>query len=68
MAAWEAEPRSKVTFDIEDGEPLVKLTVIHEVAEPDGIVLSSVSGGWPIVLASLKTLLETGRAPDEPAA
>jgi DNA-binding transcriptional ArsR family regulator/uncharacterized protein YndB with AHSA1/START domain len=68
MAAWEAEPRSKVTFDIEDGEPLVKLTVIHEVAEDDGIVLSSVSGGWPIVLASLKTLLETGRAPDEPPA
>ena len=45
----------------------MKLTVIHEVAEADGVVLSGVSGGWPIVLSSLKTLLETGRAPDEPA-
>ena len=27
-----------------------------------------VSGGWPQVLAALKTLLETGRAPSEPAA
>jgi DNA-binding transcriptional ArsR family regulator/uncharacterized protein YndB with AHSA1/START domain len=65
---WEAEPRSKATFDIEDLQPMVKLTVTHEAAEPDGLVLSSVSGGWPQVLAALKTLLETGRAPDEPAA
>lgn len=65
---WEAEPRSRVSFDITDGDPLVKLTVTHEAAEPDGIVLTSVSGGWPIVLASLKSLLETGIAPDEPVA
>ncbi len=67
VARWNDEPRSKVTFDIEDGDPLVKLTVIHEVTDPEGAVLAGVSGGWPIVLASLKTLLETGRAPDEPA-
>ena len=42
---------------------MVKLTVIHETAEPDSLVLSMVSGGWPQVLAALKTLLETGRAP-----
>jgi DNA-binding transcriptional ArsR family regulator/uncharacterized protein YndB with AHSA1/START domain len=68
VAAWDAEPRSKVTFDIEDRQPMVKLTVIHEVADADGVVLSSISGGWPQVLAALKTLLETGRAPSEPAA
>jgi uncharacterized protein YndB with AHSA1/START domain/DNA-binding transcriptional ArsR family regulator len=66
--AWAAEPRSTATFDITDGDPFVKLTVTHEVADADGIVVQSVSGGWPIVLASLKTLLETGIAPDEPAA
>ncbi len=65
---WEAEGRSTASFDIEDGDPFVKLTVTHEAAEADGIVLSSVSGGWPVVLASLKTILETGIAPDEPAA
>ena len=25
-----AEPRSKVTFEIEPGDPMVKLTVIHD--------------------------------------
>lgn len=65
-AKWDAEPRSTATFEIEDGEPFVKLTVTHETGVPDGIVLSMISGGWPIVLASLKSLLETGFAPDEP--
>jgi len=68
QATLAAEPRSKVTFEIEDQQPMVKLTVIHETAEPDSLVLSMVSGGWPQVLAGLKTLLETGRAPAEPAA
>ncbi|WP_426574775.1 ArsR/SmtB family transcription factor [Aquihabitans sp. McL0605] len=62
---WEAEGRSTANFDIEDGDPFVKLTVTHET-DPDGLVLSMVSGGWPIVLASLKSILETGIAPDEP--
>jgi DNA-binding transcriptional ArsR family regulator/uncharacterized protein YndB with AHSA1/START domain len=66
--AYAAEPRSKVTFDIEDQQPMVKLTVIHEASDPDSVVLSAVSGGWPQVLAALKTLLETGRAPTESAA
>lgn len=68
QATLSAEPRSKVTFDIEDQQPMVRLTVMHETAEPDSLVLSMVSGGWPSVLAALKTLLETGRAPAEAAA
>jgi DNA-binding transcriptional ArsR family regulator/uncharacterized protein YndB with AHSA1/START domain len=68
QATLAAEPRSKVSFDIEDQPPMVKLTVIHETAQPDSVVLSLVSGGWPQVLAALKTLLETGRAPSESAA
>lgn len=63
-----AEPRSKVTFTLEDHQPMVKLTVVHEAATPDGTILSLVSEGWPAVLSDLKTLLETGRAPSEPAA
>ena len=68
QAALTAESRSKVTFDIEDQQPMVKLTVMHETADPDGLVLSMVSSGWPQVLAALKTLLETGRAPSESVA
>ena len=61
--AWRAEPRSKVAFDIEDtGHGVVKLTVIHDGFEPGSDVLQGISNGWPAVLASLKTLLETGTA------
>jgi DNA-binding transcriptional ArsR family regulator/uncharacterized protein YndB with AHSA1/START domain len=55
-----AEPRSKVTFEIEPLADQVKLTVIHDNLEPGGITGSLISGGWPRVLANLKTLLETG--------
>jgi uncharacterized protein YndB with AHSA1/START domain/DNA-binding transcriptional ArsR family regulator len=58
------EPRSKVAFDLEDLGGLVKLTVIHDGFEPGSKVLESISGGWPRVLADLKTLLETGELTD----
>jgi uncharacterized protein YndB with AHSA1/START domain len=61
--AWRAERRSKVAFDIEDtGHGVVKLTVVHDDFEPGSNVLQGISDGWPAVLASLKTLLETGTA------
>jgi len=55
-----AEPRSKVTFEIEPLGEQVKLTVIHDDLEPDGVTRSLISQGWPRVLSNLKTLLETG--------
>jgi uncharacterized protein YndB with AHSA1/START domain/DNA-binding transcriptional ArsR family regulator len=55
-----AEPRSKVTFEIEPLEEQVRLTVIHDDLEPGGMLGSLISQGWPRVLANLKTLLETG--------
>jgi hypothetical protein len=38
----------------------VKLTLTHEIAIPGSKVIAAVSNGWPAVLASLKSLLETG--------
>jgi uncharacterized protein YndB with AHSA1/START domain/DNA-binding transcriptional ArsR family regulator len=55
-----AEPRSKVTFEIEPLGDQVKLTVIHDDLDPEGTMRSLISEGWPRVLANLKTLLETG--------
>jgi uncharacterized protein YndB with AHSA1/START domain/DNA-binding transcriptional ArsR family regulator len=55
-----AEPRSTVTFEIEPLGEQVRLTVTHDDLEPNGITGSLISGGWPRVLANLKTLLETG--------
>jgi uncharacterized protein YndB with AHSA1/START domain len=60
-ATWRAEPRSKVAFDIEDvGHGVARLTVSHDGFEPGSAVLPAISEGWPAVLSSLKTLLETG--------
>ena len=55
-----AEPRSKVTFELEPLGDQVKLTVIHDDLAPGGITGSLISRGWPRVVANLKTLLETG--------
>jgi uncharacterized protein YndB with AHSA1/START domain len=54
------EPRSKVTFEIEQAGANVKLTLRHDGFEKDSIVLANVSDGWPYIIANLQTLLETG--------
>ena len=41
---------------------MVKLTVIHEIDKPGSKFIQSVSTGWPVILSSLKSLLETGDA------
>ena len=61
-----AEPRSRVTFDIEDLGGLVKLTVVHDGFDPGSAVLEGVSGGWPAIISSLKSLLETGEVLPDP--
>jgi len=55
-----AEPRSRVTFDIERLGGRVKLTVVHDGFETGSVLATMVSEGWPSVLSDLKTLLETG--------
>jgi uncharacterized protein YndB with AHSA1/START domain len=60
LKAFAAEPRSHVTFDIEPTASAVKLTVTHGGFEPGSDVLAGISNGWPAILSSLKTLLESG--------
>jgi uncharacterized protein YndB with AHSA1/START domain/DNA-binding transcriptional ArsR family regulator len=50
---------SVVTFLVEPHNGIVRLTVTHENL-PDQAMLSGISYGWPVVLANLKSLLETG--------
>ncbi|MET8484629.1 ArsR/SmtB family transcription factor [Streptomyces tendae] len=67
LARLSAERRSKVAFDIEDlGGGSVKLTVVHDGFEPGSTVREMIQHGWPALLSSLKTLLETGQALPEP--
>ena len=55
---------SKVTFEIEDYEDMVRLTVTHDDLLVGSGMHTGVSKGWPIVLSSMKSFLETGRALD----
>ncbi|MEV6488211.1 metalloregulator ArsR/SmtB family transcription factor [Actinoplanes sp. NPDC051633] len=58
VTSWDP---SRVTYEIEPFEDIVKLTVTHEDLATDQD-LTDISLGWPAVLANLKTLLETGRS------
>jgi hypothetical protein len=60
LATMAAERRSKVTFDLEKAGPAVRLTVTHDDFDPGSGVLADVSRGWPHVVSSLKSLLESG--------
>jgi uncharacterized protein YndB with AHSA1/START domain len=60
--AGNAAKTSRVSFDIDPFMDSVRLTVTHEELEPDSAMLHGISAGWPAVLSSLKTLLETGAA------
>ena len=40
---------------------IVKLTLTHEDFAEGSIVLDGISKGWPAILSSLKSLLETGK-------
>jgi uncharacterized protein YndB with AHSA1/START domain/DNA-binding transcriptional ArsR family regulator len=62
LDAWSKERRTKVTFEIEPLGEMVKLTVVHDDFEAGSTMRDSISQGWPAILASLKTLLETGDA------
>tara|TARA_R110002126_G_scaffold289659_2_gene445169 strand:+ start:1557 stop:2012 length:456 start_codon:yes stop_codon:yes gene_type:complete len=55
---------SRVTFDIEDYNDMVKLTVSHDELEAGSGMAKGVSKGWPAVLSSLKSFLETGSGLD----
>jgi uncharacterized protein YndB with AHSA1/START domain len=55
---------SRVSFDIEPLGDMVRLTVTHANLEPGSTLAHGITSGWPRVLSSLKTLLETGRALD----
>jgi len=55
---------SRVTFDVVEFDGMVRLTVTHDELEPGSKMLTGISNGWPHVLSSLKSLLETGQALD----
>jgi uncharacterized protein YndB with AHSA1/START domain len=55
-----AEGYSRCTMDLEPQGEAVKLTITHEMEKPGTKFIAAVSGGWPLILSNLKSLLETG--------
>ena len=53
---------TRVTFDIEPVADMVRLTVTHDELQAGSDMQRKITAGWPRVLSSLKSLLETGRA------
>jgi uncharacterized protein YndB with AHSA1/START domain len=63
VLSWEhpgsGEPPSQVTFLVEPFMDAVRLTVIHDQLSPK--LEKPVTSGWPAILSSLKSLLESGQ-------
>lgn len=62
--AADPDAYSRVTFEIEEYEEMVRLTVTHDELEAGGGMAKGIAKGWPVVLSSLKSFLETGRPLD----
>ena len=56
-----AEGFSRCTIEIEPSPQGMKLTITHEIDKDRSKLIEAVSGGWPRIVSSLKTLLETGQ-------
>jgi uncharacterized protein YndB with AHSA1/START domain len=60
--AMREEGFSRATFLLEPVDETVRLTVTHEIDKPHSKFIEAVSVGWPTILSSLKSLLETGES------
>jgi uncharacterized protein YndB with AHSA1/START domain len=62
-AAMRAEGESTCTFELEPvTAEVTRLTVTHAIGVAGSKLIGAVSNGWPSIIASLKSLIETGRA------
>ena len=62
--ADDPDATSRVTFDVAPYADMVKLTVTHDELEAGSGMAKGIQRGWPLVLSSLKSLLETGEGID----
>ncbi len=54
------ERPSRVTFELQPMGSVVKLTLTHDDFESEKATLETTRHGWPAIMSSLKSLLETG--------
>lgn len=63
-----AEGYTKMTCTLEKQGTLVKLTIVHAMPKRASKFIAAAATGWPMILSSLKSLLETGEGLRYPAA
>jgi uncharacterized protein YndB with AHSA1/START domain len=62
MPDLKAEGYSRMTYTLEPEGDAVKLTILHEIDVDNSKLIDGISSGWPGIMASLKSLLETGES------
>jgi uncharacterized protein YndB with AHSA1/START domain len=65
-AHWDADvskdPASRVTYELSSaGANITKLRIVHDQFEKETATYKGSIEGWPLMLSSLKTLLESGQ-------
>jgi uncharacterized protein YndB with AHSA1/START domain len=61
--AGSKDSETQVAYEIEtEGEKMCSLTISHTGFEEENQTFANISGGWPVIASSLKTLLETGKS------
>ena len=56
------DPESLVVYELEDMGGMTRLCLSHGEFSTENGTYADISGGWPIILSSLKTYLETGES------
>ena len=57
-----AEGYSQCVYQLAQEGELTRLTISHTIEKENAQLIQAVSGGWPRILSSLQSYLETGRA------
>jgi len=57
----EGERPSRVTFELAPFKGQTRLTIVHDEFDEGSKIFGMISKGWPAVLSSLKSFIETGR-------
>lgn len=61
------DPLTTVSYELEAvGDSMCALTIRHTGYEAGSQGYANISGGWPVIASSLKTLLETGEGMPRP--
>lgn len=54
------EAPSRVTFSLEESKGQTRLRIVHDNFPENSVIFDGISEGWPWIVSSLKSLLETG--------